>query len=181
MKTPLQTGMLLLSLLTASSATALAQPAPPAPPPAELTVTVSEMIGRRAEGFATFASIQKEFTRVFAKRGWPVKINVERFASNNPDHDLELKVYFKDLYYDGRLTITAWMTLFDHSSEHDFGILKYQLVQGPIEQRDDVFEALLRGEAEQVASKIEPILFPHLHDQAELAASKTEAVPSPHP
>jgi hypothetical protein len=180
MKMLLNSGLLLLPMLAALSATALAQPPPPAPPPAELTVTVSEMIGRRAEGIATFAAIQKVFTRVFNRRGWPVKINVERFASNNPDHDLELKVYFKDLYYDGRLTLTAWMTLFDHGKEHDFGILKYQLVQGPIEQRDDVFEALLRGEAEQVASKIEPILFPPPGGRAELAASKTEPIVPPH-
>jgi hypothetical protein len=93
-----------------------------------------------------------------------VRINVERFASNNPDYDYELRVFFKGIYYEtpGTLTVRAWMTLFDHGKEHDFGIIKYQLNQGPIEHRDDAFEVLLRGEAEIAASKIGPILFPEI-------------------
>lgn len=155
--------ILLLSLSMAAGATGRAQAAgPPAPPPAELNVVVSETLDRRAEGFATFGAIQSVFTRVLGAQGWPVKINVERFASNNPDYDYELRVFFKGIYYEtpGELTVRAWMTLFDHGKEHDFGIIKFQLVQGPIEHRDDAFEALLRGEAKIAASKIGPILFP---------------------
>jgi len=160
MNTRLKPVLLLLSGLIVLAATGTAQT--PSAPPAVLNVTVAEMINRRSEGVATFAAIQKVFTRVFNKRGWPVGVNVERFASNNPDYDYELRVFFKDIYYEtpGDLTVTAWMTLFDHGKEHDFGIIKYQLVQGPIEHRNDAFEALLRGEAELAASKIEPILFP---------------------
>jgi hypothetical protein len=159
MKTRLKSEILLLVFAMAAVTTGLAQ-RPTAP--TELTVTVSESVNRRAEGFATFSAIQSVFTRVFSKRGWPVKINVERFASNNPDHDYELRVFFKQLDYDtpGQLTVRAWMTLFENGKEHDFGILKYQLNQGPIEHHEDAFEAVLRGEAELAAAKIEPILFP---------------------
>jgi hypothetical protein len=127
-------------------------------------VVVSETLDRRAEGVTTFAAIQSAFTRALSHRGWPVRINVERFASNNPDYDYELRVFFKGIYYEtpGTLTVRAWMTLFDHGKEHDFGIIKYQLNQGPIEHRDDAFEVLLRGEAEIAASKIGPILFPEI-------------------
>jgi hypothetical protein len=154
---------LLLSLLIASGATGRAQAQnPPASPLPVLTVVVSESLDRRAEGVTTFAAIQSAFTRVLGKRGWPVKISVERFAANNSDSDYELRVFFRGIYYEtpGELTVRAWMTLFDHGKEHDFGIIKYQIVQGPIEHRDDAFEVLLRGEAEIAASKIEPILFP---------------------
>jgi hypothetical protein len=156
-------GILLLSLLIAAGATGRAQaPSPTAAPPAELNVVISQTLDRRAEGFATFAAIQSVFTRVLSAQGWPVKINVERFASNNPDYDYELQVFFEGIYYEtpGELTVRAWMTLYDHGKEHDFGIIKFQLVQGPIEHRDDAFEALLRGEAKIAASKIGPILFP---------------------
>jgi hypothetical protein len=154
---------LLLSLIIAAGSTARAQ-APKAPPgpPSELSVVVSESVDRRAEGVSTFAAIQSVFTRVFSRQGWPVTISVERFAANNPEHDYELKVFFRGIYYEtpGVLTVRAWMTLFDHGKEHDFGIIKYQIDQGPIEHREDAFEVLLRGEAEIAASKIGPILFP---------------------
>jgi hypothetical protein len=152
---------LLLSLAMACGAQAQKTPSPP---PSELTVVVSETMDRRAEGVTTFAAIQSAFKSVLGRRGWPVKINVERFASNNPDYAYELRVFFEGIYYEtpGVLTLRTWMTLFDHGKEHDFGIVKFQINQGPIEHRDDAFEVLLKGEAEIAASKIEPILFPGL-------------------
>jgi hypothetical protein len=147
----------------AASTTVHAQAPATAPPPLpEFTVTVAESLDRGAEGFATFGAIQSVFTRVLSERHWPVKINVVRFAANNPDHGYELRVFFRGIYYEtsDQLTIRAWMTLFDHGKEHDFGIIKSQLFQGPIQHRNDAFEILLEKEARVVASKIEPILFP---------------------
>jgi hypothetical protein len=151
--------VLLLAVLSAPAATAVAQSQRP---PTEIAVVVSEALDQRAEGVTTFAAIQSAFTRVFGRQGWPATVSVERFAANNPDHDFELRVFFRGIYYEtpGTLTVRAWMTLFVKGKEHDFGIIKYQIVQGPIEHRDDAFEALLRGEAEIAASKIGPILFP---------------------
>jgi hypothetical protein len=128
----------------------------------ELTVTVAESLDSRAEGFSTFATIQSVFARVLGARHWPVKVNVVRFAANNPDKDYELRVFFRGIYYEtpGQLTIRAWMTLFDHGKEHDFGIIKSQLNQAPIEHRNDAFEVLLGEEARIAAAKIGPILFP---------------------
>jgi hypothetical protein len=163
MKTPLARIALIFSLIAAAGATARAQaPVAPAPAPLHIAVVVSEALERRAEGVTTFAAIQTAFTKVLSKQGWPATVTVERFAANNPDYDVELRVFFRGIYYEtpGELTVRAWMTLFDHGREHDFGIIKYQLVQGPIEHRDDAFEALLRGEAEIAAAKIGPILFP---------------------
>jgi hypothetical protein len=166
MKTSLPKIALLTSLLAAACAIGRAQPAPapvaPAVAPLHIAVVVSEALDRHAEGVTTFAAIQTAFTKVLGKQGWPATVSVERFASNNPDYDVELRVFFRGIYYEtpGELTVRAWMTLFDHGKEHDFGIIKFQLVQGPIEHRDDAFEVLLRGEAEIAAAKIGPILFP---------------------
>jgi hypothetical protein len=155
---------LLLGLLSAQGATARAQPVNP---PTHLAVVVSEALDQRAEGVSTFAAIQAEFTRVLSRQGWPITVTVERFASNSPDYDFELRVFFRGIYYEtpGTLTVRAWMTLFDHGREHDFGIIKYQIVQGPIEHRDDAFNVLLRGEAQIAAAKIGPILFPKAREK----------------
>jgi hypothetical protein len=125
-------------------------------------VEIAESLDRSAERVSTFAAIQKIYARAFERRGWPIKFNIERFASNNSDADLELQVFFKDLYFEtpGVLTLRAWVTLYDHGKEHDFGIIKTQLTQAPLDIREDAFEHLLRDEAAIVASKMEPVLFP---------------------
>jgi hypothetical protein len=163
MNTPLARFALLIPLLSAAGNTARAvAPAAAASAPTQIAVVVSEALERRAEGVTTFAAIQKAFTKAFSRQGWPATVSVERFAANNPDYDVELRVFFRGVYYEtpGELTVRAWMTLFEHGREHDFGIIKYQLVQGPIEHRDDAFEVLMRGEAELAAARIGPILFP---------------------
>jgi hypothetical protein len=135
---------------------------PPPPPQRELTVEVAESLDRNAERVSTFAAIQKIYMRVLERKGGPLKVTVERFASNNADTDLELEVFFKGLYYEtpGNLTLRAWVTLFDHGKEYDFGIIKVQLAQAPLDIHEDAFEHLVKEQAMTVARKMEPILFP---------------------
>jgi hypothetical protein len=159
MKSQLTLSTLGLALLIAAASRC------PAQAPAQqrvLTVVVSESLDRHAQGVTTFAAIQKVFEKVLSRQGWPVKVEVTRFASNNPDYDLELDVFFKSFNYEtpDDLTLRAWFTLYDHGQEHDFGILKYQLHQRPLERHEDAFEATLAGEAGLAASKITPVLFP---------------------
>jgi hypothetical protein len=150
----------ILGLLAAAAARMSAQQ--PAAEPRTLTVVVSETLNRSAEGFSTYAAIEKVFTRVLSRQGWPVKVEVTRFASNNPDYDLELDVFFKSFNFEtpDNLTVVAWFTLYDHGTKHDFGLLKFQLNQRPLDKRQDGFEAALRGEALLAASKVGPVLFP---------------------
>jgi hypothetical protein len=159
MKSQLIFGTLGLSLLLAAAPRC---PAQSSAQPRVLTVVVSETLDRHAEGVTTFAAIQSAFEKVFSHQGWPVKVEVTRFAANNPDYDLELDVFFKSFNYEtpDDLTLRAWVTLYDHGKKHDFGILKYQLNQRPLQKRDDAFEATLAGEAQLAASKIGPVLFP---------------------
>jgi hypothetical protein len=163
MKSPLARVCVILCLLPAALPLRAQNAPPPPAQPRVLSVVVSETLDRNAEGFATFGAIQKVFTKVLNGRKWPVTVSVERFASNNPDQDLELDVFFKRLYYEtpGLLTLSAWVTFYDHGKEHDFGMVKYQLNQGPVEHRADAFEVAVRGVAEIAAAKIQPVLFPN--------------------
>jgi hypothetical protein len=153
--------VLSLGLLAAAAARLSAQSPTPAEP-RTLTVVVSETLNRSAEGVSTYAAIEKVFTRVLSRQGWPVKVEVTRFASNNPDFDLELDVFFKSFNFEtpDNLTVVAWFTLYDHGKKHDFGLLKFQLNQRPLDKRQDGFEAALRGEALLAAAKVGPVLFP---------------------
>jgi hypothetical protein len=162
MKSRILRGALGLCLLCVAAIRMPAQAAPPPVAPRVLTIVVSEAIDRRAEGVTTYAAIEKAFTRVFARQGWPITVEVTRFASNNPDYDLELDVFFKSFNFEtpDELTVRAWVTLYDHGTKHDFGMLKYQLTQKPLDKRQDGFEAVLRGEAQLAASKVGPALFP---------------------
>ncbi|HZZ19086.1 MAG TPA: hypothetical protein VFE25_06950 [Opitutaceae bacterium] len=162
MKSPILVTLLGLCLLAAPAARSAAQGAPVAAEPRVLTIVVSETLDRRAEGVTTYAAIEKAFTRVFSRQGWPVKVEVTRFASNNPDYDLELDVFFKSFNFEtpDDLTVRAWVTLYDRGAKHDFGMLKYQLNQRPLDKHQDGFEAVLRGEAQLAAAKVGPVLFP---------------------
>jgi hypothetical protein len=161
MKPRLLTAVLCLGLIAAATR-APAQPAPSPRSPRVLTVVISEALDRRAEGVTTYAAIEKAFTKVLSKQGWPVTVVVTRFAANNPDYDLELDVFFKSFDFEtpDALTVRAWVTLYDNGTKHDFGILKYQMNRRPLDTRQDSFEAVLRGEAQLAASKVTPVLFP---------------------
>jgi hypothetical protein len=160
MRNPLTCAALVMSLASFGAVRTHAQI--PAPAPRELTVEVAESLDRSAERVSTFAAIQKIYSRVLGRPGGPLKVTVERFASNNSDTDLELQVFFKGLYYEtpGNLTLRAWVTLYDHGKEHDFGIIKVQLDQAPLDLHEDAFEHLVKEQAMIVAKKMEPILFP---------------------
>jgi hypothetical protein len=163
MKTNLARTSLLLALGLVAGAPAPAQNAPAAAPaPRELTLVVVESLDRHADRPGEFDRIDIVFTKVFEKRKWPVKISAERFAANTPSHDIELRMFYQGIHPElpGDETFRAWMVLDDHGTKHDFGIIKFRYYPRPLETREDVLENTLRGAANAVANKIEPILFP---------------------
>jgi hypothetical protein len=154
-------GILALALAAAVRGRA-ADPAP-AQPPQELTIVIVGELTRGEGSFDDYARVAAIFTKVFNAHKWPLKISAERFASNNPDHDLELRVFMKRAFFEtpGELSFQAWMTLFVHDKEHDFGIIKYRYpVFGANHNKSDILDATVRGAAEEVARRIEAILFP---------------------
>ncbi len=161
MNNPFAFASLLICSVLAVGTNARAQsPAPTAP--RELTIVVVDSLRNGAADEDAYERIARNFTKVFEKRNWPVKIDCERFAGNLPDYPTELRVFYQGIreLNSGELTFIAWMTLTDHGTKHDFGVIRYRYSIRPYELADDRFDNLFRGAAQVAAAKIEPILFP---------------------
>jgi hypothetical protein len=159
MKTRPAAAALLLSLLLAAGARAQAPAAAGLP---ELKVVVVESLVRGPGRITDYDRINTEFTSVFGKRKWPVTVKVERFASNTAEDGLQLRVFYQGIYEEapGDLTFHAWMTLIDHGTKRDFGIVKFRYNPRPLQSEEDVLDHVVRGAAEAAADKIEAALFP---------------------
>jgi hypothetical protein len=168
MKTFLKAGALLSSLLLATGLPGHAQPAPSAAAaPREFTIVVVESLVRGPGRITDYDRINSVFTQVFERRKWPVTIKVERFAANNPEHDIELRVFYSGIYEEtpGDLTFHAWMTLYDHGAKRDFGVIRFRYYPRALELEEDALEHSVRGAAEVAADKIEAALFPKAGQQ----------------
>jgi len=128
----------------------------------ELTVVVVDSLVRGPGRIPDFDRINTVFTNVFERRKWPVRIKVERFASNSAPSDIELQVFYQGIRRDtpDSLAFQAWMTLYDHGVKHDFGVIRYRYNPRPLQDEEDVLERVVRGAAEMAASRIEAVLFP---------------------
>lgn len=138
-------------------------PSPAAPAPVrELALVVIEPIGSHGGAITAFDRLDIAFTDVVKQRKWPVKLVAERFAANTPDHETELRVFYKELREDvpGERTIRAWMTLTDRGQKHDFGMVVFRYSPRLGEPFDQMIEKMFLGLANAGADKISPLLFP---------------------
>ncbi len=141
----------------------LAGEPPPAPPssPARptLAVVVVETTTRSVRANDDFERIAEEFEQVFAGRGVPFDVKVERFAANNEAHTHELRVFYRGIDDEfGEKVFRAWMTLTVRGTKHDFGIVVYRYWPRPAENVDDVIRKLFRGAAGEAADRVTPHL-----------------------
>ena len=154
---------LLLAILPFARVAAGAEstPAAAAAPP-ELTIVVVDSLSRGESESSTFDRIDRMFTEVFEKQKWPVKIAVKRFGAGAPDYPMELRVFYQGIRPEapGDLTFRAWLILTDQGKKHDFGVIKYRSYPRPGENTSDSLDNAVRGAAEMVVPKVEPILFP---------------------
>lgn len=160
---------LCLALLVLSAGTALpfaraAESAAPAPLAAvrELVVTVVEPIdGRRGDGdlYNRFARV---FTTEFEARQWPIKLRVERFGANSPDHSTELRVFLQPIRQElpEQWTFRAWVKLTADGHVHDFGIVRYDFTPRPLQAMDEVLDRLVQGASRRIADRLAPVLLP---------------------
>jgi len=162
---------LILPLLLAASPAATPPAAPPSPKPApaqELVLVVITPVSQSESPFSgaytDFDRLELAFQEVAKRRHWPVKIVAERFAANTPAHELELRVYLQPGREDlpQQYTFRGWMTLNEHGTKHDFGLVVHRRDMRPFEPMDDFLEKVFLGAAIDAAKKIEPILFPQL-------------------
>jgi len=127
-----------------------------------LTVTVVEPVERHPGNDEFFHRVARVFTEVFEERDWPLAIKVERFGANQPDLDLELRVFLQPIREEspGDLTFRAWMTLYNQGTKHDFGVITHRHYPRPGRNMTDVLDTVVRGGAVEVSKKIEKVLFP---------------------
>jgi hypothetical protein len=150
---------------SALAAVGATTPAPSAPetPPRELTLVVVEPVeSNRSSGTTPFDYLDIAFHDVAKARQWPVKLVAERLAGNQPDYPLELRLFVRPITDEtpNELALRVWVTLVDHGTKHDFGIIKFTHYPRPGAHADETLEKIYRGFAERVADKIEPLLFP---------------------
>jgi hypothetical protein len=163
MKNPFAAGALILSVFLAAALPARAQvPAALPGPPGELKIVVVEELLRESSGISDYNLIAAVFTDVFQKRKWPYRISVERFASNTPDNETQLRIFYQGIYKEtpDAITFHAWMEFYDNGSKKDFGIVRYRYSPHALQLREDVIEHVLRGAANEAADKIEAVLYP---------------------
>jgi len=155
-----------LLLFSASTYAADARKAPDDRP--KLTIVVVENVRRSGRTNDDFARLDLAFRYVAEQRKWPVAIETERFATNLPAIETELRVVLQPVREEtsGDLTFRGWMTLTIQGVKHDFGIVSFRYYMRPGEDMDDVMEKIFRGAANAAADKIEPLLFPKPADTA---------------
>jgi hypothetical protein len=155
-------GSLLLCFVLAASVPGYTQTSAPATPPREFAIIVVESLDRDPEFNREFDCVARVFTDVFSQIPRQMKVTVERLAANTPDHDTELRVFLKGSGFDNyeEFEFRAWITLYDHGTKHDFGIVKFIYYPHLGQAMDDVLDRAIRGVALITARKITPILFP---------------------
>jgi hypothetical protein len=155
-------GTLILSVILATLPSRAQAPATLPEAPRELKIVVVEELLRESGSISDYNLIAATFTDVFQKRKWPFRISVERFASNTPDNETQLRIFYQGIYKEtpDAITFHAWMTFYDSGSKKDFGIVRYRYSPHALQLREDVFEHVLRGAANEAADKIESVLFP---------------------
>jgi hypothetical protein len=112
-------------------------------------------------GFDDFNLIAEEFGNAFNARHWPLDVTFERFAANNEDHPIELKVFNQGIHnVFGERRVRAWVILTVNGTKHDFGIVEYRFTPRVGLMTDDLVHRAYRGEGDKIGQLIEPYLVP---------------------
>ncbi len=152
--------LLLACALFAAPAARAAEPVAEAAP--EITIVVVDSLQGNSSELNNFDRIARVFTEVLRDRKWPYTIKAEQFAANSRPHAIELRIFFQGMREEtaGDMTFRAWMVLYDHGTEHDFGVIRFRYDTRPMEQTSDRLDRSVRGAARIAASKMEGVLFP---------------------
>ncbi len=117
-----------------------------------------------ANAYTDFDRLDVALTRVAEKRKWPVKLDVSRLAGNTPDYPTELRITIQRVSREPiqDYVIRAWVTLQLDGKKQDFGIVSGRYSARLGENFDDTYEKVFLAEAQAIADKVEPLLFPGL-------------------
>ena len=155
--------LLAAALLAAGSATAKEVVRVPAPE-GVLPVVITEAVGTMGNAFTDYNRLDLALKKVAKERNWPLKVSVEKFASNTPDYLTELNITLQYVRQQipGEYLYRGWTTLWVNGKKHDFSIIEFRYNYRMGEQTDLSMEKLFYGAAKVTADKIEPLLFPDL-------------------
>jgi len=134
-------------------------------PEGVLPVVITESVGTMGNAFTDYDRLDLALQQVAKERNWPVKISVQKFASNTPDYLTELNITLQRVRQEipGEYLYRGWTMLWVDGKKHDLKIVEFRYTYRIGEQTDRSMEKLFRGAALATADKIEPLLFPDLN------------------
>lgn len=146
----------------AAETTAPSATAPSAAASRELVVTVVEPIDGRRSDADLYNRFARVFTTEFEARQWPLKLRIERFGANSPDHPIDLRVFLQPIRQElpEQWTFRAWVKLTADGHVHDFGIIRSDFTPRPLQAMDEVLDRLVQGAARRITDKLAPVLLP---------------------
>ena len=149
-------------LACALAAVAAPSRAEPTTDPGTLKIVVVEALVRGESRVDDYVRMEQVFTDVFNGRKWPLKVAVERFASNTPDDGTQLRIFYKGIYPEGPddLVFHAWMILYTNGVKHDFGMFNYRYNPRASQSEESILEHVVRGAAVVAADKVGDVLYP---------------------
>lgn len=157
--------LLLIALLLAVGPARAETKAPAGDKPVlHVSVVDSVNFNGSANAYTDFDRLDVALRKMAEKRQWPVKLDVHRLAGGTPDYPTELRITIQRVSREPiqDYVIRAWVTLMQDGKKQDFGIVTGRYSARLGENLEDTFEKLFRTEAEAIADKIEPRLFPDL-------------------
>lgn len=123
-----------------------------------LVVVSDSLVSNRAyhNDLDMYIRIKTNFTKVFEKEAWPVKLKFERWGANTPQDGLQLRIWFKSLETEmvNDLVFRAWVTLLEDGEKTDFKIIKVRTYPRPGRNPYDNMDEIISLAAEEVAKKL---------------------------
>jgi hypothetical protein len=127
--------------------------------PTMLVVVADSLVSTRAyhDDLDMYIRIKSNFTKVFEKEDWPVKLKFQRWSASVPDDGLQLRIWFKSLETEiiNDLVFRAWVNVYeDGKKTEDFGIIKVRTYPRPGRNSHDVVNDIISLAAEEVAKEL---------------------------
>lgn len=127
--------------------------------PTMLVVVSDSLVSTRAyhDDLDMYIRIKSNFTKVFEKEDWPVKLKFQRWSASVPDDGLQLRIWFKSLETEiiNDLVFRAWVNVYeDGKKTEDFGIIKVRTYPRPGRNSHDVVNDIISLAAEEVAKEL---------------------------
>jgi hypothetical protein len=136
-------------------------------PAGVLPLIVVESVSIPGNAYSDFERLDVAFQKVAKQRKWPVKVVTDRMASGVPDYLTELDVSLMPLRQQvpGEFWFRAWTSVYVDGKKTDLDVITFRYTYRVAENMEDTLEKVFEGGAHAIADKVEPLLFPDLHQE----------------